>query len=170
MAYVDIATLQTIAAGEPLSAATVSQIRDNGEWFADPPQCSVFNSAAQSVADSSTVSLTANSENYDNNSMHSTAGSTSRITFQTAGRYEVFANVNYAADSDGYRRVSFLVNGTTTIGGQTMPAAPTVATRLSASRSVTVSAGDYIEVQVAHTAGAALDVTLDEFRAKWESR
>lgn len=170
MAYADLLTIQTLNAGDVLTAAALQQIRNNGEWFADPPQASVFNSGVQNVATATTATLTADSENYDNNSMHSTASLTSRVVFQTAGRYECSANIGFAANSTGYRRVSFLINGVTTLGGQTIQAAPTVQTRLSATRSITAAAGDYVEVQIAHTAGVNLDITLDELRAKWESR
>jgi hypothetical protein len=170
VAYVDPATILTTDPGDVLTAAWCDTVRDDLEFIIDPPQCSVYASSAQTVANNSTVTLTANSENYDNDSMHSTVTNNSRITFQTAGRYEIFANVEYAADADGYRRLSFLFNGATSYGGQTVYAAPTVATRLSAQRSIIAAAGQYVEVQVAHTAGADLSVTLDEFRAKFESR
>lgn len=170
MPYVDPNSVHNPTAGQAIPAAWGDQVRDDLEFFADPPQASVYNSAAQSVSNATTTTMTANSENYDNDTMHSTASNTSRIVAQTAGRFEGFANVEFAADSDGYRRVSFLVNGTTSVGGQTVAAAPTVSTRLSATRTFVLAASDYVEVQVAHTAGGALDVTLDEFRLKWESR
>lgn len=170
MPYTDPQTVLNPTAGQPMTAAWGDTVRDDLEFLIDPPQCSVYASGVQSVANNSTTTLTADSENYDNDSMHSTVTNTSRITFTTAGRYEVFANVNYAANSTGYRRLSFLLNGTTTYGGQTVAAAPTVATRLAATRTIVAAASDYVEVQVVQTSGGNLDVTMDEFRAKYESR
>jgi hypothetical protein len=171
MAYVDIATLQTIAAGQPLSAATVSQIRDNGEFFIDPPACSIFNSAAQSVSDATPEALTANSENFDNDSMHSTASNTSRWTIQTAGRYLCFATVQFAADASGVRNVNFKVNGTTTHQCMQVPAVSAVnSCVVTAVRALTLAAGDYVEAFAFHTAGASLNATLLEAGATYLTR
>lgn len=171
MAYVDIATLQTIAAGQPLSAATVQQIRDNEEFLIDPPACSVYNNAAQSVADNTGTDLTANSENFDNNSMHSTSSNTARITAQTAGRYLVFAQVVFAADADGRRALLFRVNNTTNYDVQAIPSVGAVnSMAVSGVRALTLAAGDYVTCRVVHTAGAALDVTLSEFAAMFRTR
>ena len=44
--------------------------RDDLEFLIDPPACSVYNSAVQVVATSTAATLLANSENFDNASMH----------------------------------------------------------------------------------------------------
>lgn len=173
MGYLDIATLQTIAAGQPLSSATVQQVRDNGEFLIDPPAASIFNSAAQSVPDATMTALTANSENFDNDSMHSTSSTTSRITFQTAGRYLLVGTAIFAANATGERNVTFLKNGTTQIEGTkvTANASGSQTTVVTAVRTLVFAAGDYVEMRVRHrNSGGALDVTMDEFFAGFWTR
>lgn len=171
MALVDIATIQTIATGQPFLAATLQQIRDNDEFFAEPPSCSVYASSAQTVGNSSPTALTANSENFDNDSMHSTASNTSRVTVQTAGRYLVYATVQFAADGDGVRNVRFRIDGTTSYECIQVPAVSTVnSIVVTAIRSFVLSASQYVECIGFHTAGNNLGVTLLEFGATWMTR
>lgn len=170
MPYVDLNTLHNPATGTIAPASWGDQARDNLEFLIDPPTCSVFNSAAQSIANVTTVSLLADSENFDNDAMHSTVTNTSRITAQTAGRYLFIATVSYATGT-GRRVTSFLKNGTTVINGATVPAvAGGVVDRISIARSVVMAAGDYLEVQANHNNGANLNVTLDEFVAMFLTR
>lgn len=168
--YVDIATLQTIAAGQPLSSATVQQIRDNGEFLIDPPACSVYQSTSQTVASTVDASMNANSELFDNNSMHSTSSSTSRITAQTAGRYLFVMTVAWPFDADGYRLLGLRVNATTTYNVATVGASPSVPTIISGSKMLTLAAGDYVECRTRHTAVDDLAVELREFAATFLTR
>lgn len=172
MAYIDIAGLQVIAAGQPFAAATLQQVRDNEEFLIDPPACSVYNSAAVGTTDAVFLDLTANSENYDNASMHSTSVSTSRITVSTAGRYLLFGSVNFAANATGERRFDFVVNGVTVIIGLGVDANSSGAanTVLSGCRSAVLAAGDYVEVRARQQSGGGLNVTLDEFALMFQTR
>lgn len=171
MAYVDIATIQTYNPGDILTAAALDQIRDNEEFLIDPPACSVYGTASVSVPDATGTELAANAEAFDNDSMHSTSGSTTRITFQTAGRYEVKGTVEFAADPDGSRRVDFIYNGATVVECMNVASGSAIsAVILSGSRDFIVSAGDYAELRVTHTAGAALNVHLREFAATFITR
>lgn len=172
MALVDLATVQTIATGQPFLAATLQQIRDNFEFLADPPACSVYNSAAATLSSSvSLQTLSANSENFDNDSMHSTSSNTSRITIQTDGRYLVFGSVNFAANTSGRRALAFVVNGSTTYNvGGAHPVQTANSMAMSGVRAVVLTAGDYVELQVVQSSGGDLDVTLSEFAVFWMTR
>lgn len=171
MAYADIATIQTIATGQPFLAATLQQIRDNDEHFADPPACSVYNSTTQSIGNASNTVLTANSENFDNDSMHSTASNTSRITIQTDGRYLFSGTVLFAANATGARSVGFLVNGTTAyIATSTTNIGGSLAMGVSGMRAIVLAAGDYVECRAYQSSGGNLDVTLTEFACFWMTR
>lgn len=174
MSYVDLNTIHNPATGTVAPAAWGDQVRDNLEFLIDPPACSVFASSAQSVANGTTTSLNAGSENYDNDAMHSTVSQTSRITAQTAGRYEISATVAFAPGT-GRRITSFLVNGTTTLDGDSRVSAVTggaagVTDRVSINRTVTLAVGDFVEVQVNQNSGGNLDVTLNEFVAMFRTR
>ena len=163
-AYADLNTIQTFNAGDILTAAAMQQNRDNHEFFIDPPACSVFNSTTQNVATSTEGTLTANSESFDNDSMHSTASSTEDITAQTAGRYLAFTTVNFAADADGSRRLFFRQNGATAFECFNIPAGSSVSTvRITGIRAITLADGDTVSTHIIHTAGNSLAITLEEF-------
>lgn len=171
MAYTDLATIQTIATGQPFAAATLQAARDSLEFLIDPPSCSVYNSAAQTVTNNTATDLTADSETYDNDSMHSTSSNTARITIQTPGRYLLIATVRFAADVDGYRTVFFRDSGATDLVGQLVFGnSASGVTALTAVRSQVFSAADYVTARVQHTAGADLDCTLIEFVSLFMTR
>lgn len=171
MPYIDPDTILTPDPGDVLTAAWCDVVRSDLEFLIDPPACSIYNSAAQSVANNTATVLTANSERYDNDSMHSTSSNTSRITIQTAGRYLLVSTVLFDADADGFRRVSILHNGTTSYGGISgVNDGSNIGVRLTAVRSLVLAAGDYVEATCLHTAGANLDATLEEFVAIFLTR
>jgi hypothetical protein len=171
MAYADLATVQATDPGSILTAAWCDQVRDNEEFFIAPPSCHVYNSAAVSVNNATDTQLGADSERWDTNAMHSTVSVTSRITMQTAGKHRLVSNVAFAADVDGRRLCAFLINGTTTFGGTQLQAVTTGnSTVVSFEDTYEFAAGDYVEIRVHHTAGAALNVTLVEFSAEFEGR
>jgi hypothetical protein len=166
MAYAALTTLMSIAAGEVLTAAVVQQINDNGEAHEDPAACSIFDSTAQSLPDNTSTAMTSNEENFDNDSMHSTATNTSRITIQTAGRYLFWATLSFAANSTGHRVLRLLVNNTTTYDLQVLnsgtAATPIV---LSGSKALVLAAADYVECIGAQNSGGALNVTFLDLTA-----
>ncbi len=173
MLYVDPNTIDNPTTDSPAPASWGDTVRDDLEFFAEPPQCSVSASSAESVSNSSNEVLEADSEDYDTDTMHSTSSNTSRITATTAGKYLCWFRVNFAGDATGQRRVNFLTNGGSretldirdaVTGGGPLP---TVA---SGSFSVELAATDYVEIEVWQNSGGALDVTLDEFGAVWQSR
>lgn len=139
----------------------------------DPPAASVYNSTTQAVGTGTISVMLANSENYDNNGMHSTVSNTGRITIQTAGRYLFTGTVSFASTIGGnsHASVSLLVNGTTRlngIGGQIGNAVfGCVAT---AARTAVLSAGDYVECEAFHAAGVTVACTLQEFSALYLTR
>ena len=59
MGYVDLATVHIPGTGGVAPAAWGLQIRENQEFGIDPPACSAFSSAAQTVNDATTTTLNA---------------------------------------------------------------------------------------------------------------
>jgi hypothetical protein len=169
MPYVDLNTIHNPATATIAPASWGDQTRDNFEFLVDPPACSVFNNAAQSVAVGSAV-LTANSENYDNNGMHSTVTNTSRITATTAGRYLVIATIECAASATGERDASLRVNGTTVFQSMRVGAAATGLTVRTVSRTLVLAVNDYVEVLLGQNSGGNLNVFLREFAATFQTR
>jgi len=166
MAYADLNTIQTTDPGDPLSAAWCDQVRDNDEFFRDPPACSVYNSAAVASADNVPILLLANSETYDNDSMHSTSSNTHRLTCQTPGRYLLTASVSWATNATSNRAIEFSVNGSTLPGGTLLPSSgSTNSTALVLTRTLVLAANDWVAVLATQRSGGNLNVTLSEFAA-----
>lgn len=172
MAYIDPNTIHNPATGTVAPAAWGDVIRDDLEFLVDPPTCSVFDSTGNTVADNTVTTVSADSENFDNDAMHSTVTNNSRITVQTAGRYEFYARVNFSADiTDGRRVIQLRKNGTTTTTVLSTRAVIDGSSQtLSGSMKIVMAAADYIEVRVLHTAGNNLTVTLQEFAALFITR
>lgn len=171
MAYADLQTIHNPSAGGIPPASWGDQIRDNLEFLIDPPACSVYRNAVQVVSTSSSEVLLANSEIFDNASMHSTSSNTGRITMTTAGRYLLFGRVRFEADADGHRRVDIRKNGTTSTTLFNLPANSAVSdVVITFSTAVVAALSDYWEVIVVHTAGNDIDVTLEEWGATFLTR
>ena len=171
MPYSDPNLTHNPATGGVAPAAWGDVIRDNCEFFIDPPTCSVFNSAVQSIPDNATTAMTANSENFDTDAMHSTVSLTSRVVAQTAGRYLVNAAVLFAANATGRRALDLRINGTTThnIDGR-MTVTTVNSMAITGMRLLTLAAGDYVEAMVLQTSGGNLNVTLNELGAVFLTR
>lgn len=171
MPYVDLNTIHNPATGTIAPASWGDQVRDNLEFLIDPPYCSVFNSAVQNIANNTNVALTANSENFDNNAMHSTVSNTSRMTIQTAGRYQFISTVAFASNGTGLRQILFRIDGTTFITPSVQITAVTgsVTSPLLVA-NIALNAAQYVECMVRQTSGGALDVTLTEFAAMFVTR
>lgn len=169
MSYIDIATLMNIAPGEPLPAAVVQQIRDNQEFLIDPPLCSVRGSSAQNIPNSAATALLAETELFDNDSMHSTSVNPERITVQTPGRYRFSTRVEFASASGGAREIRFYKNNTLMGAGFMMTPNSGVHVVTTYIEDVSM-AGDYYHVTVVQTSGNVLAVTLRQFSAMFLSR
>ena len=155
-----------VTAGDPLPAAYLNTTRANGAWFSEPPQCSVYNGSVQSVPDSTITALLCGSESLDNNGMHSTTSNTSRITAIAAGRYTFTGTASFAPDATGMRRLTFRLNGTTEYDLVQVVATSVLSNViLSASRTFTLAANEYMEMTVHQSSGGALNVTALAFEA-----
>lgn len=175
MPYVDLDTIHNPATGTVAPAAWGDQIRDNLEFHQDPPTCSVQHSATPNLVDNTTTTLAADTENFDNDAMHSPVTNNSRLTIQTAGRYLFIATVRFDAASGsgaGIRRVSLLLDGTTSFGGMQIVGATGNPIRIQATRSLVLAAGQFVEVTALANPGGGqtTPVHLDEFFAQFLTR
>jgi hypothetical protein len=171
MPYVDLNTIHVPVTGAVAPAAWGTGVRTNDEFFIDPPACNVFNSVPVSVANDTNTLLNANSERFDNDAMHSTVSQTSRITCQTAGRYELTAAITFAVAAAGVRSIAFLINGTTrSLRHRSGSGTSGEAVVFGTDMKTTLAVGDYVECEVRHTSGGALDCTLNEFTAEFITR
>ncbi len=170
MSYTDLATIHVPATGGVAPAAWGLQIRTNQEFMINPPACSVYNTTTQNVGGGTPSVMLANSENYDNNGMHSTVSNTGRITAQTAGRYLFTATIRYGVtnlDDNQFVSASLLVNGTTRldgVGGR-MGHFGTFGAVVTVVRTAVLAVGDYVESEAFHADASTIACTLHEFSA-----
>lgn len=159
-----------ITPGEFVDENDWNRLVDDIVFLANPPACRLYHSTTQNVANGADTTMTFNSERFDTDSMHS-AGSPTRITFNTAGLYVVGGWVSYASDNDfQFYRTQVRLNGATLIGEQT--ASHTYAGSIGADSLLTLiwkfAAADYIELittQVNASAGTL--ASAPEFWATW---
>lgn len=181
MPYTDPQSGHNPTAGATIPASWGDTVRDDLQWLAGAssgpkPSCRVYNSAAISVANNANVALTFNSERFDNAAMHSTSSNTSRLTVPTggAGLYLLGGSVAFAANSTGYRYISIYLNGATHLAINLSPAMSGNDHYLAISTLHALSDGDYVELVVAQTSGAAVNVLTagnysPEFWAIWQA-
>lgn len=171
MPYVDPQSVHNPTTGQIATAAWGDAVRDALQYLSGGfPHCSILESTAQSVSNSTATDLTSNEENSDIGGMHSTSSNTERVTVPAGegGLYRADSVVNYALDADGYRVLNFKKNGTTDFNVAICPVnSGAVQTVLSGGRSLVLVAGDYLTVNVFHNAGAALNITMLDFSVRW---
>ena len=124
--------------------------------------CRVSNSANISVAHNTAVKLTFNEEDYDTDSMHSTSSNTSRITFNTAGKYLVWGSAQWATTSGGRRQLSIKLNDTSFVAANEFASVADASTNPLQQVMCTYefSVGDYVELQAVQTSGGAINVVV----------
>ena len=133
-------------------------LRSNGFVISDnAARCKVYNSANQSITTATATVLTFDTEDYDNDTMHSTVSNTSRITLTTGGRYLLMGKVQFASNATGTRRVRIVLNGITVLAEVQVPASNVGVVTLPILTVDTFAAADYVELEVYQDSGGALN-------------
>jgi len=159
------------AVAAPTTATTISvstygsKVTDALDYLAvSKPNARAFNSAVQSIPNTTSTVLTFDSESYDKGSgSHSTSVNTGRLTVPTScgGVYYIGARVSWASNATGYRSLSLRVNGTTTIATISYPVRTDGFSDLCLSTNYSLAAGDYVEALVSQTSGGSLNTGTD---------
>lgn len=122
------------------------------------PCCRLTNSGNISIPNATFTNLTFNTELEDSDTMHDLVTNTDRITFKTAGFYNVFSSVRFDASSAGYRLIGIYLNNATFIaadGRVPIPAPDQTDMGVTTGRRFAVN--DFVTLRLYHTAGAALN-------------
>lgn len=130
--------------------------------------CDVYNSGAQSCANATWVAMTADSEVFDTNSLHSTSVNTSRITIPTGfdGIWLISAYTAHAFNAAGGRGLAIKKNGTSFELTNHQPAiAATYGNAITTCGTLSLAAGDYVEALTWQLSGGNLNCTLTHFSA-----
>jgi hypothetical protein len=143
-----------------------------GAAWGYPDGARVYNNAALTIPDTTGTLLTFNAERYDNGGLHDTVTNNSRLTAQKAGKYTIWAGVEWALNTTGFRMVAIRLNGTTNIALVTANGTTGNTTDQSISTLYHLAAGDYVEVMVWQTSGGNLNVSVGgsyspEFAMQW---
>lgn len=125
--------------------------------MASAPRARVYHSVDQAIADATLTVLAFNTEFYDTDVIHDTATNNSRLTCKTAGTYAIKANVSFASNATGYRRIQLLLNGATIIAVDSCPAVSGSSTEMSISCDYALAVNDYVEVRVYQTSTTSLN-------------
>lgn len=91
------------------------------------------------------------------------AGSPTRLTIPKTGWYLVGANVNFASNAVGYRRVIIELNDSTYEIQDARGPNPSNATIVTISGLLYLTAGDYLKLVVFQTSGGALNAQTKDF-------
>lgn len=170
----------TVAVGDKITASLWNDdVRDAVNFLISPPRVKVYKTAAQSIANAAYACLTWNAEAFDSDTMHDNATANSRITFTTAGTYQVTLNMFWASSAAGNRVMTIEKNGTTTQGSGTAVVDPIGFTPIAANSNgmsftftASFAATDYIQAFVYQSSGGALNFNggteaSSTFSARW---
>lgn len=124
-----------------------------------PSVCYVTGTAVQSIPNNAYTALNWDSNQVDNQGLHSTATNTSNIYIKEAGTYRISAQLYFAANATGVRIARIQKNGSalnrTTVSVPVSSAS--VASTMHSSIINSAVPGDYYSVEVYQNSGGALD-------------
>lgn len=115
---------------------------------------------------SETAVAFADADLYDTDTMHDTSTNNNRITFNTAGKYLIWAKVYWAASATGIRAIWFKLNNTTYTGEFALGQSYTSGWTQQAAALWVVAASDYMECKVYQDRGSSLNVLGAYFGAQ----
>jgi hypothetical protein len=160
MPLLPVPTWAQVVPGQFDTSALFNTVSNNGNFLSNPPLFAGYQSAAQSVANSTLVAIGMDSSVVDSYGGHSNVTNNSRYTAVVAGYYFVIAQVGYAANASGNRLIEMHKNGGSTLNlGQGVGLAPTTSNNSAnqVSALVQLNVGDYIEAYTYQTSGGALN-------------
>lgn len=116
-----IPATKTWSVGNKLDANALNlELRDALDFLLDGyPRVHAYDNTGVACADNTDVLLALSGEVYDNDNMHSTSSNTSRITFTTAGLYEVQINVQWPNATYTVSDIMVRLNADGAVGGGT---------------------------------------------------
>ena len=162
-------TLQRLAIGTTGQVLTVDTTIDGKiKWAtAAAPSLSFVGASAyfstnQSISSGTFTAVTWDVENYDTDSIHSTSTNTSRFTIPTgkSGYWRFTSQIRWANNSSGGRYLQIAKNGTGLV--YTENEADTRAFTQSITKTLSLTAGDYLELFVLQTSGGSLNIENDQ--------
>lgn len=160
-----IPSTRVFTAGEIETGAYLNATVTNlGNFLLGKPVFSAYQTAVQSISDSTYTGLTFTTEIVDRDNGHSNTVNPSRYTAQTAGYYLFNGQGAFATNTTGIRSLLWHVNGAFPVGGGF---STTTSTLIAGTVVLTaspffqyLSVGDYVELRARQTSGAALNTVV----------
>ena len=152
-----------IVTGTTISKTTFGDVvKADLDFLATPPACRAYHNANQSLTHATLTALAMNSEREDTDLMHDNVTNNTRITFKTAGRYVVTAQILWASNATGERALHLRLNGAVFIGGHSQTPVNGSSTAMSVTTQYKFAANDYIELMAFQASGGALNVLASD--------
>lgn len=166
--------LTNVSVGAKLPASQWNSDVDTSIAFLEStPRTQVKNSAAVSTTSGTPLLLTADTETYDTDTMHSLVSNTSRVVANTPGLYDVKVVVTFAANATGYRAVDLRKNAAGASGGGTDIVQVNIASFQAVASTVVafgfevqLAVNDYLEIFAVQNSGGALNAQMLAFSAR----
>lgn len=135
-----------------------------------PHQCRLTLTSNQSIANNTVTAVNFTTEGFDNAGLHDTATNTERITIRRTGRYMIGGSARWTSNASGSRFCAINLNG----GAGTADLVrdrklPSTESEVSLTTLVSLTAGDFIQLNVYQDSGGALNAIAGEFTSLWAS-
>lgn len=123
--------------------------------------CRVFANSAQTISNATDTKIAFVNESFDTDAFHSNVTNNTRITIPAGlgGYYRVTANMGFQVNSSGRRIFGIALNGGGQISQVEMTANASAEPAASLTDTYSLSAGDYLEVNVFQTSGGNLNTS-----------
>jgi hypothetical protein len=158
-----IPTPPTFAPGNTTGvAANLNLLRDCINFWASPPKCYAYQTAAATLTTGVDTALALAGELYDvvqsgDTPMHDNVTNNSRITIRTAGTYDIGGAIRFSSNGTGSRLASVRLNGVTwLVRSQQAPLASFATDCATPVIPYVLAVGDYLELVATQTSGANL--------------
>ena len=159
-----VPTTHTVAVGDKVTASDENTYtRDPNVFWLAVPRVHAYASAAQTLTTATSTLITFDSEQYDSDTMHSTASNTGRLTAITAGMYAFNAKITYASNATSWRYIMVRKNAAGSAFGGTLISQDFI-TGLAVSNNsiwvnfdISLAANDYLEVFGSQNSGGNLN-------------
>lgn len=138
---------------------------NTGDLIVPRSAVSASHSTTQALVQNVQTALVMNTEQYDDDDVHSTSVNTSRFVAPATGVYDPKGRVEFASNNNGLRYCWLRVNGSTFhLQDQQTPVTGDT-TVLHFNKDLLLTAGDYVEVVALHSSATTpLNVTAVEFQ------
>lgn len=164
-----VPTIATYPAGAMFTSAYANSIKAAYDFILSTPRCSVYQSAPQSIPNTTSTAVAFDLEVYDvvqsgDSPSHDNTTNNTRVYIRTTGKYEISGQVYFASNATGSRTADIRLNAAGSGAGGTRLVLNQQAPLSGAGTAVgcipveaSLVAGDYVEIFGQQTSGGALN-------------